>query len=335
MLATRVESIIREVLDQNKINYHTITHRTKTLDGYEKKAEKYPKPREEIMDMAGIRVITYIDSDAKKVEELTKSLFYIIPEHCVDKTKELGTDKVGYRSVHIVGTIGDQRSSLPENKNLANLRFEIQIRTILQHAWAEFEHDRNYKFSGVLPDEIKRRLAITAGNLELIDWTFESISHEIDQYVLEVEKKTAVGNLDTPITTASLTVYFEKKFSELIGKPLNPTFNGIDNLVIRELSAVGIKTLQQLDNIIPKDFSEIFLKYKERSNYSGLLRSIMIIHDSKAYFEKAWSPPSWSYLHQDSVDFLTYYNVPIRELIERHKLKISRENKDRTSQLAK
>jgi len=93
------------------------------------------------MDMAGIRVITYLDSDARKAAEIIKQLFEIVPGQSVDKAQELGTDRGGYRSIYVVGRLGQDRLALPENKKFENFCFEIQIRTILQHAWAEFEHD--------------------------------------------------------------------------------------------------------------------------------------------------------------------------------------------------
>ncbi len=167
-LALAVDNIIRQVLDQQGINYHSITNRPKEVERYREKAskEKYDDPKNQIMDMAGVRIITYIDSDAKKVERIVKSLFVIIPEYSKDKSEELGTDRVGYRSIHCICTLGKERLALPENRAYRNLFFEIQIRTILQHAWAEFEHDRNYKFKGVAPNEIRRRLSVVAGSLE-------------------------------------------------------------------------------------------------------------------------------------------------------------------------
>ena len=164
-LAKRVASIIREILEVEKINFHSIVYRAKTLESYKEKALKqvYKKSLSEIKDLAGIRIITYTDSDAKKVFEILKKTFTIHPEDIIDKTQELGTDKVGYRSLHCVGSLGKDRAKLPENKIFKDMCFEIQVRTILQHAWAEFEHDRNYKFAGVLPNEIKRRLAILSG----------------------------------------------------------------------------------------------------------------------------------------------------------------------------
>jgi putative GTP pyrophosphokinase len=327
-LASRVESIVREILKQKKVNYHSITFRAKAIEKYKEKAskEKYKDPRSEIMDMAGVRIITYIDSDAKKVEEIVRSLFEIIPEHSIDKAQELGTDRVGYRSIHCVCTLGKDRLALPENKDFAGCCFEIQIRTILQHAWAEFEHDRNYKFKGVLPDTLKRRLAIVAGNLELVDWTFQSIADSIDEYTFEVHKKTAKGDLCTRITSASLKVYLGKKFEGLVNKGLLPMlFN--DSKIVGELSTVGITTLEQLDKAIPEDFVEVSIKCNCLGTYTGALRDIMIIFDAKAYFEQAWQN-SWYDLTPESINLLKHYGVPIETYIKTCGLQIEEYSPD-------
>ena len=87
-LADRVKSIITEILDSRKIVYHSITSRAKGIESYEKKAskEQYSNPEFEIKDMAGIRIILYIDSDAQEVAKIIRDLFEIIPEYSIDKT---------------------------------------------------------------------------------------------------------------------------------------------------------------------------------------------------------------------------------------------------------
>jgi putative GTP pyrophosphokinase len=315
-LASNVASIIRGVLNQKEINYHTITSRVKDVERYRDKAIKYENPRSQIMDMAGVRIITYIDSEAKKVEEVVKSLFEIKPEFSIDKAKELETNKVGYRSIHCICTLGKNRLALIENAIYADMLFEIQIRTILQHAWAEFEHDRNYKFKGILPDEIKRRLFIVAGNLELMDWTFGSISKEIDQYATEVEKKYASGDLTTAITSASLRIYLFQRFKKLFESGLKPDFNAEDDIkVISELSVMGIKTLEQLDAKIPDDFVEVTINYHLDTSILGLLRYIMIISNADDYFAKAWDE-SWKHVDRGALDLFKHYHISEEDLRE-------------------
>ena len=312
-LAARVKNITEEILKQKKINYHSITFRAKSVERYREKAskEKYKDPRSEITDMAGIRVITYLDSEAKEVERIIRSTFDIIPELSKDKTQELGIDRVGYRSIHCVGNLGKERLALPENQKFSGLVFEVQIRTLLQHAWAEFEHDRNYKFKGVLPDDIKRRFALVAGNLELIDQAFESISVSIDDYTHEVKKKTAEGDLSTEITSASLKVYLDKKLGKLVTRSSEQF---IHTRTIEELSTMGIKTLEELDKAIPKDFVERNVQFCSFESYGAFLINVMIIRDAKTYFEKAWRD-GWNVLSPQEVDLLKHYGVPIDDYV--------------------
>lgn len=322
-LAIRVESIIKDVLEQKQISYHTIAHRAKSIEDYRKKALKteYKNPQIEIMDMAGIRVITYLESEANKAAEIIKSVFVVIPEYSIDKTSELGVDRVGYRSIHYVCTLGG-RCSFPEYKRFKGLLFEIQIRSILQHAWAEFEHDRNYKFKGVLPDNLKRRLAIVAGNLELIDWAFESISESIDEYTLEVKEKTSKGDLNTQITSASLAVYLGQAFSEALkSKLLSPDFVGYDALVIEELSAISINTLEELEEIIPDELQKKIIELKLRSNYVGLLRDVMVIYNAELYFKRAWKN-DWNGVFDEEMPLFNYFNPEIKAIFEKYNIKI-------------
>ena len=317
-LALSVQFIVQEVLEQKKVNYHSVTHRAKEIEKFREKGIKghYANPQEEIMDMAGVRVITYLDSDAVKASEIIKQLFDIIPGHSIDKAQELGTDRVGYRSIHMVGYLRKARIALAENKKFENLCFEIQIRTILQHAWAEFEHDRNYKFKGVLPDAIKRRFSIVAGSLELVDWTFEAIARDIDNYKIEVKKEIAEGDLSTKITSASLKLYLAKKLEPLIKNGLKPLLTS-DEKIINALSLYEINTIEQLDNAIPKDFIEVASKIGYIEPYSSFLIDLMMILNTDLYFEKIWKG-SWNYIGKESIKLLENYKVPMAKIMQQY-----------------
>jgi putative GTP pyrophosphokinase len=317
-LALSVQFTTEEVLKQKKVNYHSVTYRAKDIERYKEKALKkeYANPKEEIMDMAGVRVITYLDSDAKKAAEIITQIFEFLPGQTIDKAQELGTDKVGYRSIHLVGKFGKDRLALPENKKFENLCFEIQIRTILQHAWAEFEHDRNYKFKGVLPDNIKRRFSIVAGSLELVDWTFESIAHDIDTYKCEVRKEISAGDLSTAINSASLKVYLTRRLDLLIKSGMRPVLSS-DEKIISALSTYGIKTIEELDKAIPSDFVDVALKAVYMESYSSFLIDLMIILDAKTYFAKFWNQ-GWEYLSEAEINVFKHYGVPIADYMKEY-----------------
>ena len=107
--------------------------------------------------------------------------------------------------------LSERRLGLAECKKYRDLRCEVQVRTLLQHAWAEIEHDRNYKFSGVLPHEIRRRFYLVAGVLEMMDREFDRLSGDIDEYVERMENEVSAGNYNLSIDSKSVEQYMLKE----------------------------------------------------------------------------------------------------------------------------
>jgi ppGpp synthetase/RelA/SpoT-type nucleotidyltranferase len=105
--------------------------------------------------LLGLRIICYIYSDIKKISDLIRDNFII--HEAEDKSEKLGIDKFGYQSVHFIVSLSKHRTNLPEYSRFKGIEFEIQVRTILQHTWAQIEHDRNYKFRGKLPESLQKR----------------------------------------------------------------------------------------------------------------------------------------------------------------------------------
>lgn len=326
-LAKKVETVIREVLDSEGVEYHSVVSRAKEIDSFHRKAstEKYSDPINEIKDKAGVRIITYVESEARRIADIINSLFNVVTEHSVDKSKTLGIDRMGYRSVHYVARFPLERYKLPEYKRFEGMEFEVQVRTILQHAWAEIEHDRNYKFTGILPDEIRRRFAVLAGVLELADREFDEIACNIDNYAKKVAFQAKSGKLDIPINTTSLRQYLKSKFPKAVPDMLIPEF-GLNNsgasAIVKELAVFGISTLSELDSIIPTDFEKRLLKGAESSTFVGILRDIMLINDAERYFQNVWDA-SWDVISPESLDFLKSYRVDLRKFVTEGKLFIA------------
>jgi len=90
--------------------------------------------------------------------------------------------RLGYLSVHYLVRLGSNRTKLSEYKKFDGLTAEIQVRTVLQHAWAEIEHDIRYKSTSTIPQAISRRFLTLAGLLEIADHEFEAIQKE-DAYI--------------------------------------------------------------------------------------------------------------------------------------------------------
>ncbi len=320
-LSFKVSEIIKEILNTEKIEYYTITNRAKDIDSFIEKAkdEKYKNPTD-IKDLAGIRVITYVESEAHKASDIIKELFDINFAESVDKSKILGVDKVGYRSLHYIAKFSSDRCKLPEYKKFSDLEFEIQIRTILEHAWAEIEHDRNYKYTGVLPEDIKRRFAILAGVLELANREFDQISLAIDSYRCEVAEKTLSGDLDIEINSTALKEFLSNKFKNAIDVGLISHFADRDDEIIKELYDFNIKTLSKLDEIIPEDFEKNIVEIINSgiyTNFLGIVRCLMIIENKYNYFTKAWNK-DWYGFSEAMKEILQVYGVNPEEIAEHY-----------------
>ncbi|PUU95383.1 GTP pyrophosphokinase family protein [Halanaerobium sp.] len=183
-LRAEVEVILREALNENEIIFHSIESRVKSVESFREKAsrEKYSKPVEEITDLCGVRVITLFEKEIHQISDIIKELFEIDYKRSEDKSDLLEADKMGYKSIHYIAELSADKIARTELESFAGLKFEIQIRSILQHAWAEIEHDRNYKFKGELPKHLQRRFYALAGMLEIADREFNTLSEEVEKY---------------------------------------------------------------------------------------------------------------------------------------------------------
>ncbi|CAM4288628.1 GTP pyrophosphokinase family protein [Zobellia nedashkovskayae] len=314
-LSEKVGQIIEELLDINNINYHAVFYRAKTIESFGEKIKKpkYKDPLSELTDLAGIRIIGYVEDDVEEISKIIENAFDVDPANSMNKSEDLGVDKVGYKSVHYVCTLPSSRTSLPEYRRFDNLKFEIQIRTILQHSWAEIEHDKNYKFTGELPPEIQRRFKLVAGNLELADREFNQLSRDIDEYSREIAKSTEKGELEINLNSTALKQYLAIKFKKLIGEErLEPSFNGSNNesIILMELRNFGLSTLSDLDMIITPEIEKQINKYEDEGNFLGLCRIIMLASDVKKYLSNSWNN-SWGTLAEDHRLMLSELNIDV------------------------
>jgi putative GTP pyrophosphokinase len=183
-----VQSTLESLISQNGVEYLSVTSRVKDVESFtEKIARKgYADPFTQMTDHAGLRVVAYIETDADSICRLINAAFHVHSEKSLDKKDELSKDRFGYRSVHFICDLGPARLALPEYSGFSDLVFEVQVRTSLQHAWAEIHHDRGYKFAGTLPHELERHLYRQAAILEGVDREFARLAPDLDQYTREV-----------------------------------------------------------------------------------------------------------------------------------------------------
>ncbi|MBP5504800.1 MAG: hypothetical protein J6X89_01705 [Bacteroidales bacterium] len=241
-----------------------VEHRVKTessLAGKLKlKGSKYASIFD-ITDIIGLRVITFYGDDVDKVASVLERLFEIDWENSVDKRKAHETDSFGYLSLHYICRIPESAYTDPDHPELNKIRFEVQMRSVLQHAWANMNHDTGYKSGVEIPSIYVRSLSRLAGILELVDDEFSRIRRELADYRRNVQKLVASGNLgEVQLDGDSFRSYIA------IGPfdRLNRRIASINQAEVQQVDlsaflplfkAIGFLTLGDIDSLI-KNFSD-------------------------------------------------------------------------------
>lgn len=152
-----------------------------------------PEPAEitvaDVHDLLGIRIICTLEPDVRRVAGLLHDGLEVLDTR--DKTREVRErGEIGYGSLHLIARLGDAADD-EHTAPYSDLVVEVQIRTILQDAWAQFEHGVRYKpRSGIVTPEVDRLLTLASGLLELADEQFARIQAlQIEQTLAERQER--------------------------------------------------------------------------------------------------------------------------------------------------
>lgn len=257
---TKIQDLIKDFASHSEVSLHDIFGRVKTEESLRKKIDKKDKYNNlaDVTDVIGIRVITFFDDDVDVLADIVEKEFKIDKANSEDKRRN-EYDRFGYQSLHYIAQLNSSRTELLEYQGLSEVKFEIQIRSILQHAWAEIEHDLGYKSQVEIPSEIRRDFSRISGLLELADREFIRIKKFLDKYTKEIDNNLNNDELDMEINKVSLNEYLLKSsvakdlteyISEVlqgvpeINEPLSE--NELRNN-IEMLSFFGIESIAELD----------------------------------------------------------------------------------------
>ncbi|MGB3440039.1 MAG: GTP pyrophosphokinase family protein [Actinophytocola sp.] len=174
-------NILREDFN-NAHEYNPIEHINSRLKAPESVLEKVRRKnyamnlasiRENVLDIAGVRVICSFISDITKIRDMLVGQEDIT---LLDERDYIGNRKPnGYRSLHLIVSIPVFRSDRTDR-----IPVEIQIRTIAMDFWASLEHKIYYKYRGEVPPNLQGELAEAAEAAAALDEKMESLHRLVD-----------------------------------------------------------------------------------------------------------------------------------------------------------
>ena len=214
-----VHQMLSEITEELGLSVLAIEHRVKTeksLSGkLERKGDSYSS-LDDITDILGCRIVCFLADEIDKIGKKIEERFVVDWENSSDKRALIKEDTFGYLSLHYI-------CSLPQDGRwpsaLCGKRFEIQIKTILQHAWSVIHHDIGYKSDFGVPRAINRQFARLAGLLELADDEFVRARDNMAEYTEDIRRRIITDDADeVVINMISLNEYVQhnEKMQSLI-----------------------------------------------------------------------------------------------------------------------
>lgn len=249
-LVNLVSVIINTSLESKKIKIHSLKQRIKDYNSFLEKVDRkrYGDPFKECTDLAGCRIVCLFLSQVDALEKIIDNEFDVV--EVSDKRTSKKFDQFGYVSLHMLVKLKKKRTDFVEYSDLKDLVCEIQIRTILQEAWAEIEHYLNYKATKEEKrEDLLRKIFSLAGMFEVADSTFEEINSGFSTMIKE------------KIDDDSLTSLSLFKLSKQLFPEFSPDWDKIQERrfyqLNSELKKLNLNSISKLKAIISSHKHEI------------------------------------------------------------------------------
>ena len=317
-----------------------VTSRAKKPERLRNKLEKrssdknytsFDEISKDIADLSGVRIALYFPGDSYKVGQFIESAFQlktckVFPELLpVDKEQEGEYRKrfSGYGAMHF--RVYMKEKDLPEAaKKYSDTMIEIQVASVLMHAWSEVEHDLLYKpFSGELSyeeDQILDELngLVLAGEIAL-ERLQKAVKNRVSQvgkefnnhYELAMflynklgsatkdsQKEILIGRADLLFNAIKSTSYNEpKKLKELIQHiDMDNKNRSIVDQIIDKISELDPEVIEKYRNVkrneeLKYQMETLHMNHENgnRQGEANTLANIGYIYSSKENFDEAIS----------------------------------------------
>jgi len=270
-LGDTVHELLSELVKKAGIDLLSIEHRVKAEDSLkgklERKGDRYSSLAD-LTDIMGARVICFFNDDVDAVGKIVEETFVIDWENSADKRAEIKADTFGYLSLHYICSLAPD-SGYPAE--ICEKKFEIQIRTVLQHAWAAINHDMGYKSEFGVPRIVVREFSRVAGLLEIADDEFVRIRQRMGEYVKDIRRKITENRAEGVLIDAlSLKEYVSRnrnmrEFLEQLAAICGAEIQAIDpESYLEQLRWLGKRTLGDLQQMM-EDNRDLAFALAERA----------------------------------------------------------------------
>lgn len=280
--------------DLDEIIRITPEPRVKDSESFLRKAlyrgKNYDDPINDIEDLVGIRFVVLYFSEIKKIQKIieTSDFWTFSKDRDFETESMTDPDKFAYQAIHYVvrskNDIGFKDVSIP-----ANTPCEIQIKTMLQHAWGEATHDTIYKPRQSARPSTKRLLARTTALMEITDNIFKSV----DENLRDNEMKTKSFD------------YFRKIYQQNIDQKIKPDKAINDFILDAYLDIIPTINQDEIETFF-NAHSVLFERIKEKYDYFFLYRQpISLLMYFLLYTRTKKTKRLWPLTNKEIQPFLT------------------------------
>lgn len=282
---------IEDLLADAGVTYDRVTARLKDWPSLKAKARKkgpdgeflYPEPWTDIHDLIGVRVTTFHSTEIPVAIGVLQQSFTV--ERSVDKTAETRVaGGFGYGSHHLILTVDENSSDIEELTPYRGVSFEVQVRTVLQHAWAEFEHDIRYKRGGEdLDPRVDRAFTLAAGLIELADQQFDQIA------ALQDAESSPADDVD--LTAETLPGVLAMLLGNRFPGSRSENYRWLERL----LNANGITTVAELEKLLnPADIEAVHqaIQYRFHPGQIRLIDDLLLRRFGQEHINRTGSTGS-------------------------------------------
>ena len=164
-----------------------ISARVKSVDSFKDKAGKetkegqlkYAEPLKEIQDLIGLRIVVYYEDDFEQIKKIIEPYFNRVEKRRITPDDEA---EFGYEGLHYIFFIPEHHLGSYRNNTIIPNFFELQIKTLFQHAWAQAGHGLGYKPKCEFSKEQRRKLAFVAAQ----SWGADQILNDLFRKTTEI-----------------------------------------------------------------------------------------------------------------------------------------------------